>query len=195
MSSSWQILLIPFIGALIGWLTNRIAIKMLFWPKLPIRILGTKWEIIGVLPKRRNELAFSVGKAIDSDLLPIEEVLSKVGDYEQYLLDKVTFHVDERLRAVLPTFIPNRLEMVIRDYLRDIIVKEAGGVMGQLSSAVAKDAKTKFRLGPLVEEKIKLFNLDKLEDLIKSIAASELRHIELFGALLGFVIGIAQSLV
>ena len=49
------LLLLPIIAALIGWSTNYLAVKMLFHPRLPLRIMG--FSIQGVFPKRQKQLA------------------------------------------------------------------------------------------------------------------------------------------
>jgi hypothetical protein len=36
----WILFLLPFIAALIGWMTNYIAVKMLFHPKEPKKFIG-----------------------------------------------------------------------------------------------------------------------------------------------------------
>ena len=52
-----KIIAMPFIGAVIGLVTNWIAIKMLFHPRK--KILG----IQGVIPKRKKEIAKRIGEA------------------------------------------------------------------------------------------------------------------------------------
>ena len=58
---SWKLFLMPVISALIGWGTNVIAIRMLFWPRKPVPIPLTRWELWGLLPKRQAEIASSIG--------------------------------------------------------------------------------------------------------------------------------------
>jgi len=53
----------PIIGFIIGYLTNYLAIKMLFRPRK--KILG----IQGVLPKRKAKLAKSIGE-ISPEIMP-----------------------------------------------------------------------------------------------------------------------------
>jgi len=53
-------------------------------------------------------------------------------------------------------------------------------------------ARLEFRI---VEEKIMAFNLLKLEKVVLSIAEKELKHIEILGGVLGFIIGLFQLLV
>jgi len=47
-------------------------------------------------------------------------------------------------------------------------------------------------LANLVEEKINSFDLFQLEELVLKVAKDELRYIEVFGALIGLIIGIIQ---
>ncbi|HHT66442.1 MAG TPA: DUF445 family protein, partial [Clostridiales bacterium] len=49
------------VGALIGWFTNYLAVKMLFRPIRPWRIPLTKIELQGLIPKRREEIAVTIG--------------------------------------------------------------------------------------------------------------------------------------
>lgn len=65
----------PFIGAVIGYCTNYIAVKMLFRPYKPIKI--GHWKIPftpGIIPKRQPELAKAVGHAVGTKLLGENEI-------------------------------------------------------------------------------------------------------------------------
>ncbi len=62
--------LLPLVGAFIGWVTNIIAIRMLFYPKHPVRIPFTSLTLQGVLPSRHADLAASVGRAVSEELCP-----------------------------------------------------------------------------------------------------------------------------
>lgn len=53
-----KLFLIVGIGAMIGWITNYIAIKMLFRPYKEMNFLFFK--IQGLIPKRRSEIAISL---------------------------------------------------------------------------------------------------------------------------------------
>lgn len=197
MNILWDILLLPIIGALIGWSTNVIAIKMLFWPREPIRIPIFNWVLVGLLPKRRADLAASIGQAVDESLLPMDEVLARVEatDYQKHLIDAISFHVDARLKERLPRILPENIKTVIREYVNELVSNESEYIIKQVASTTMDELKTNIHLGVLVEEKIQGFDLDQLEDLIKGIAMKELRHIEVLGGVLGFVIGVFQLLL
>ena len=55
------------------------------------------------------------------------------------------------------------------------------------------DAIREFNVGGVVREKIANYPVEKLEALVMSVAKEHLRTIELFGALFGFIIGLAQA--
>lgn len=62
-------------GAIIGGITNSIAIKMLFRPLNPIKIGGYQLPFTpGVIPKEKERLALKIGQVVSEELLS-EEVL------------------------------------------------------------------------------------------------------------------------
>lgn len=68
-------LLTPLFGAGIGYITNWIAIKMLFWPHRAHYVLGWKLPFTpGIIPKEKGRIAASIGEAISQNLMN-EEVL------------------------------------------------------------------------------------------------------------------------
>ena len=53
MNHFFTVLLLTVVGALIGWITNIFAIKLLFRPIKPIKIPLTRFTIVGLIPKRK----------------------------------------------------------------------------------------------------------------------------------------------
>ena len=91
----------PLIGAIIGYVTNALAIKMLFRPLKEVRLWGLRLPFTpGILPRRRHELADNIGRMVERELLTpeiVRERLSRpdvrmsiknsVAGYTQTLLD------------------------------------------------------------------------------------------------------------
>jgi uncharacterized membrane protein YheB (UPF0754 family) len=74
--SFWQ-LLIPVISAAIGYVTNWVAIRMLFRPHNEIRVFGVRLPFTpGLIPKRREDVATSIGRAVSKYLLT-EDAISE----------------------------------------------------------------------------------------------------------------------
>ncbi|NLK52516.1 MAG: DUF445 domain-containing protein, partial [Syntrophomonadaceae bacterium] len=46
-------------------MTNVLAIRLLFHPRRPYRLPWTQYEIQGLLPKRRMELARDIGQVVE----------------------------------------------------------------------------------------------------------------------------------
>ena len=70
MKMIWKIILAPILGAVIGYITNSLAIWMLFHPYEP-HYLG-KWKLPftpGLIPAQKNRIAKSLGDAIGVQLL------------------------------------------------------------------------------------------------------------------------------
>lgn len=75
----WKYLTGPLIGAVIGYFTNYLAVKMLFRPKKEIRIWGHRLPFTpGVIPKGKDRLARAVGEAVGTRLLTKEDLQSQL---------------------------------------------------------------------------------------------------------------------
>lgn len=65
----------PLLGAFIGYLTNKVAIKMLFRPLTAKYFLGVRIPMTpGVIPSKRSELAVNIGEMVGSHLLTSKEI-------------------------------------------------------------------------------------------------------------------------
>lgn len=67
------------IGAIIGYFTNWLAIKMLFKPHKEVRFLGIKVPFTpGLIPKEKDRIAKSVGDAVGDHLLDKETIIDSL---------------------------------------------------------------------------------------------------------------------
>ncbi len=71
-----SVYLIPLITTLVGWFTNVVAVKMLFYPKKPLPIIGLQ----GLVPRRHEDLAKRISKMIAGELLSNKDLLEKFGE-------------------------------------------------------------------------------------------------------------------
>jgi uncharacterized membrane protein YheB (UPF0754 family) len=86
----------------------------------------------------------------------------------------------------------------LSDHISEEKAREAGKSLTEAIITAAKEklpeAIREFDIGTVVREKVNNYPTEKLEALVLSVAQEHLRTIELFGALFGFVIGIAQAI-
>ncbi len=69
----------PIVGAVIGWVTNDIAIRMLFRPLREIRVLGVRLPFTpGIFPKERHTLARSIGAMVSRELITEEALRAQI---------------------------------------------------------------------------------------------------------------------
>jgi len=90
----------PMIGAFIGYLTNRIAIRMLFRPLKAWRIGRLRVPMTpGVIPSKRKELALNMGEVVGDHLLTSNEIGK--GLQQQVFQDHLYHLIQERVEGVL----------------------------------------------------------------------------------------------
>jgi uncharacterized membrane protein YheB (UPF0754 family) len=87
----------------------------------------------------------------------------------------------------------------LRDHLPEQTVARARNNLVERITAAAKERLpaiiADFDVGGLVRNKVAAYPLDKLEALILSVAGQHLKTIELFGAAIGFVVGLGQAII
>jgi uncharacterized membrane protein YheB (UPF0754 family) len=193
LSAEWLVL--PTVGALIGYLTNVIAIRMLFRPRRPLVIPGTSLTFQGLIPRRHADLARAIGDIVEKDLLPVDSLVDRfdTGEYHDAITASIADHVDKRVRAVLPGFLPLPVQDTIATFVCEMAGREASQMVAAATENLRGRIKQDLHVGELVFEKVMALDLDQLEKMVLSISGQELRYIEVFGALLGFVIGVIQA--
>lgn len=94
-------LLPPLIGAVIGYFTNLIAVKMLFYPRKPLYLFGHQLPLTpGAIPKGKARLAKSAGKIVQNELFTREDISGRLltEEVEKPLIDKVMSILDSDIR-------------------------------------------------------------------------------------------------
>ena len=94
-----KILLLAIIGGIIGYITNVIAIKLIFRPIEPVRLPIINKEFIGLIPKRKTEIAKNIGKIIEDEFLSVED-LNKKAITEKDKED-ILFYIKFRIEKVV----------------------------------------------------------------------------------------------
>lgn len=187
--------LIPIISAFIGWFTNWIAIKMLFHPREPKKILGIKFQ--GIFPKNQAQFAAKLGKLVGEELLSFKDISSKITNPEnvEKLMPVVETHIDHFLRVKLAEKMP-----VISSFIGEKTITELKGVFMEelktlfptLMETYMHNLQQDLDLEQIVTQKVAAFSSNKLEDILNSIMSKEFRFVEIIGAVLGFIIGLLQ---
>lgn len=191
-------LLLIVIGSMIGWVTNYIAIKMLFRPYKEINLGFLK--IQGLIPKRRHEIGITLADTIQNELISLDDITKKL---ENANLDvEMERVIDSILEKKLASEITTRFPMIamflnesalnkIKDAIKGSIMENKDQIIGMLFETLEKNVDFK----EIIVEKVDGFSLEELERITFSLAKKELKHIEIIGAILGGLIGVVQFVI
>ena len=188
---------LPFIAALIGWFTNWIAVKMLFHPRKPIKILF--FSIQGVFPKRQKALAEKLGTMVANELFSVDDVIAQLkGGNNEKIMEFIDVKIDEFIQVKLPSAMPMLgmfLNAELKEKIKQTLLLEISALIPGLVDTYAENLKNNFDVKEIVYQKVLLFSNDKLEDILNGIMKKEFKFIEIIGGVLGFLIGLVQLLI
>ena len=193
-----QLLVMILISGAIGWITNWVAIKMLFRPHKQIN-LGL-FKIQGLIPKRKAEIGSGIANIIQNELISVKDVIANI-DREEFskrlnsLIDEV---LDKNLKKkvkekfpLLQMFFTDKVAKDVGNTIKDIVMENQEKIFEIFSNY----AEENIDFEVIISDKISNFSLDKLEEIITFLAKKELKHIEVIGAVLGVLIGAIQYFI
>ncbi|MBE2229260.1 MAG: DUF445 family protein [Chitinophagaceae bacterium] len=195
---NYWLFLIPLISAFIGWVTNWIAIKMLFHPREPRRFLGITLQ--GIFPKRQQQFAEKLGRLVSDEFLSYQDIENRISnpDNLKKIMPLIESHVDDFLRNRIQQEMP-MISMFIGDKtigkLKGAFMVEIESLFPVVMKQYASNLRTELDLEHIVIQKVAGFSSDKLEEILLQIMSKEFRFVEIIGAVIGFIIGLLQILL
>ena len=193
-----QLLIMIFISATIGWITNWVAIKMLFRPHKEINF--GLFKIQGLIPKRKPEIGSGIANIIQNELISVKDVISNIDreEFSKRLNSSIDKVLEKNLKGkvkekfpVLQMFFSDRMAKDVSNTIKDIIMENQEKIFEIFSNYAEENIDFEI----IISDKISNFSLDKLEEIVTLLAKKELKHIEVIGAILGGLIGVAQYLI
>ncbi|MFC2076858.1 DUF445 domain-containing protein [candidate division KSB1 bacterium] len=178
----WTVMLIPLIGAAIGYGTNWLAVKMLFLPYTEKRFWRVKLPFTpGCIPREIDLIAESIGRVISQELLSestIMDNLSRPG-VRRSIADMIDKRI-KKLPWLLQPLVIGEIKLVLEEILIATLKKETPNIIRGLD------------ISSIIEERIKSLPLPVLESLILQVSGRHLRSIVILGGFIGFCIGLVQ---
>ena len=138
----------PVIGAIIGYGTNRIAIKMIFRPHTAKHIGGMRLPFTpGIIPKSRQELAQAIANTVADELLTPENIRSQLNrpEFRRGLRDWVT---NQRATMLATSF--TSWQQDVSGLLASIANPVAGGI-----KRIIDQPETRQRIRKVIHEAIR----------------------------------------
>ncbi|MFP4287326.1 MAG: DUF445 domain-containing protein [Candidatus Izemoplasmataceae bacterium] len=183
------------IGGFIGYLTNKIAVKMLFRPIQPKRVLMFRFQ--GLLPKRKSTIAKSMGRVIEQEFLTKDDIVETFLNEETKSSFKALLKVrlTEKINALIPPMFKSMLGSNLDSKIKNFIEKDGEELIHEVFDHLRNHGIEKLDIPALVEEKVDAMDIIEFEKLVYDIVDKELKHIEIVGLFLGMFIGLAQYFI
>ena len=204
MESAWlwtidhlPYLTIPVISALVGWITNVIAIKMTFYP---IEFVGIKpfgWQ--GIVPSKAKKMAETAvdlwtSKLIDLktefDRLQPKRIAEEMGQSVDDLSRKI---IDEVMEAKMPK-IWQKMPESLREQLYQRISERLPGLVEHMMIEVQKNFSEMLDLKYLAVSSLTQ-NKALLNQMFLKCGEAEFKFIIRSGLYFGFLFGLVQMIV
>lgn len=190
---------IPVVAAMIGYVTKRVAIEMMFRPLEFVGIKGTFLGWQGVVPRHGGRMAAVATDLLTSNLLDVRDVFDRIDpdritrEIEQPLLRAV----DEIARDVLTECHPKLWE-ALPQMARELLIKQLQATSPKLVRQVMDELRS--NLDEVLDVKhmsVRRLTSDKslLVRLIRETSRPEMAFIARSGIYFGFVLGVVQSVV
>ena len=193
-----QFLIMIIISGAIGWITNWVAIKMLFRPHKEINF--GLFKIQGLIPKRKAEIGTGIASIIQNELISVKDVISNIDrvEFSKRLNSLIDDVLDKNLKKkvkekfpLLQMFFSDKVAKDVGNTIKDIVMENQEKIFEIFSNY----AEENIDFEVIISDKISNFSLDKLEEIITLLAKKELKHIEVIGAVLGVLIGAIQYFI
>lgn len=149
--SKWfEPFVIIFVATFHGYGAAWLAVRMLFRPHRPVKVLGlTVWPQ-GMIPRHRERLAQTIGHAVGNELVSQETVvhaLFETGFFRRKVESLVNSHTEELLEknyATVLDAIPKSARATVLDALAALQLRIAEHIAGALKSEETAEALTRF---------------------------------------------------
>ncbi|MGE4571581.1 MAG: DUF445 domain-containing protein [Candidatus Izemoplasmatales bacterium] len=190
-----RFILLVIIGGFIGWITNKIAIKMLFRPINPVKILGLTFQ--GVFPRRKDQIAISLADIIEEELLSKEVIMDQIlsQDRIEEIKTKLKDKIVEKLSESIPSIASMFLGGDVKSFVKKYIDKNGDDIFNQLLDEFRTIGLENLNIHDLVKRRIDELDFVEFEKIIFGLMNKELRFVEIIGLFLGAFIGIIQYII
>ena len=190
-------LAIPITSALVGWLTNVVAIKMTFYPINFIGIKPIGWQ--GIIPSKAAKMSSISVDLWTSKLINVKELFAKINPKKvaKEMLpefDRISKEIMDEIMHEQAPEIWSRVPESVKKLAYSRISKDLPEIVTEMMTDIKDNIDEMFDIKDMV---IKRLTKDKglLNDMFLQVGDEEFKFIERSGFTFGFLFGIVQMLV
>ncbi|SDJ37463.1 Protein of unknown function [Actinokineospora alba] len=189
----------PFIAAIIGYITKRAAIEMMF---RPLRFVGI-WDPFlgwqGVVPRNSARMIRTSAQLITGKLIDPQEIADRLDPDEvaRQIQGPLLMTIDEIARDVMERYHPQLWEM-LPVLAQDLIIKQVQAGAPVMVRKIMHEIRT--NIGEVLDvEQVAVNALERDKELLvrltRDISRPEMSFIARCGIYFGFALGVVQTFV
>lgn len=196
MDSFIEILIfLPLFGAFIGWVCKLVAIRMLFAPSKFVGIGPIGWQ--GVVQRQSGKFAGGVADTVEHAGIDVSLLVHGIDGHQvaEELAPVLATEAEALLETIVETIQPGGFASMApeaREQMAEQLVNESKRVAGVAFEELKPDIAAAVDIRALIIKQLSGDNADTLAVLFQRIARNELRIVILYGAVLGFLIGLVE---
>jgi uncharacterized membrane protein YheB (UPF0754 family) len=192
----WWIL--PLGGIVIGWVTNWVAIWMIFEPIEPRRVLGFRWQ--GLFLRRQHEVAEVYAGVVANDVITLEHIGDDLmhgprSDRTRYLIESTMRPaIDRAVGRPAPAV---RVAVGTREYdsVRESLATEAVQHTMKPLFDPEFNREQSGAVRELITERMRELSPRDFSDMLRTVMREDEWLLYLHGAVLGFGAGLLHLLI
>ncbi len=162
-----EISLLILFATVHGYVGAWLAVRMLFRPRYPVKILGITIFPQGMIPRHRERLANAIGKAVGEELVSQETVLDELFEKDflkrkiQSVVDSYTAELVSQNYPSLIDALPQNLREPVLDAISSLQLK-----IGAHIQTVLKNEDTSLSVGGFVERRVDEFLSKRVSEVV-----------------------------
>lgn len=195
---NWWIL--PLCGVFVGWATNVVALKVIFYPVDPRPVLGGLITVQGLFLKRQGPVSALYGKAtaekiLSADVLMQSLVTGPKANNMFALVDKhVAANMEDQAAKYKPFFLMSLGAETWVDF-RGGVQAEFRKRLPALLDKIVPYAQETMELEETLRTRLERLNPAEFERLLHAVFEQDEIKLILVGAILGAIVGFLQAVV
>ncbi|MDH3392854.1 MAG: DUF445 family protein, partial [Desulfobulbaceae bacterium] len=167
----------PLLGAFIGYMTNYVAIRMLFRPLKPWYLFGLRVPMTpGVIPMKRKQLAENIGEMVGGHLLTSNDVSQALAEesFKQELRELINSRITETLDRPLgpvASVVPERFRSYFKVGIKILRWRTLKHLHSHIRSNIFAD-----QITPAVTNHLQAFLSQPLDEILSAESRGELQQ-------------------
>jgi uncharacterized membrane protein YheB (UPF0754 family) len=188
----------PIMGVVVGYITNWLALQMIFKPLEEKDFIAFKYQ--GLFLRRQNEVSKELANIISEKVLNTENLLrlifkGKGGDLLiKLVMDNAYKGVEGMMKDKAP-IAPMMLGVEKTNALKEKVAAKIVGMLPAIANRIQNYITSSLKIEETVEDRLSKLSKAQFENILHSVFKEDEMTLILLGAFLGGLVGLVQALL